>query len=152
MRSLGLIAIVLAAGLFGGASHAAAPDDKRRIAVVAGADSDVADVTLDGLRELYLRRRRVWSNGRRAIPVNLPADSTVREAFSRQVLGRSPRDLEGYWNRRYFEGVLPPLVLQTPQAVCAYVAVERDAIGYLPLGEADRATCRVLFVLPATSE
>lgn len=152
MRSLGLIAIVLAASLLGDVAHTAAPDDPRRLAVVAGLESDLTDVTLDGLRELYLRRRRVWPNGRRAIPVNLPADSTVREAFSRQVLGRSPRDLEGYWNRRYFEGVLPPLVLQTPQAVCAYVAVEPDAIAYLPFGDVDRSSCRVLFVLPAASE
>jgi hypothetical protein len=152
VRALGLIAILLTARVIGDVSHAAAADDPRRIAVVVGADSDVADVTLDGLRELYLRRRRLWPNGRRAIPVNLPADSPVREAFSTRVLGRSPRDLEGYWNRRYFEGVLPPVVLQTPQAVCAYVAAEPDAIGYLPLGDVDRATCRVLLVLPGAPE
>src|SRR5581483_1646117 len=46
-----------------------------RIAVVVGRKSFVTDVTVDDLRELYLRRRRVWPNGRRAIPVNLPADN-----------------------------------------------------------------------------
>ena len=138
---------MVALALVGGVAIASGP-----IAVVIGRGSDVRDVTLDTLRELYLRRRRVWPNGNRVIPVNLPADTEVRATFSKRVLGRSPDDLAGYWNRRYFEGVQPPLVLQTPQAVCAYVAVEHDAIGYLPLDEVDRAACRVVLVLPAAAE
>ena len=131
-----------------GVLHAAEPSNPGAIAVVVGANSEVREVTLDTLRELYLRRRRVWPDGTRVIPVNLPAESPVRETFSRYVLGRLPRDLVGYWNRRYFEGVQPPLVLQTPQAVCAYLAVEREAIGYVRAAEVDRQACRVLLVLP----
>ncbi len=117
------------------------------IAVVVGAASPVRDVTIDRLRELYLRRQRLWTDGNGAVPVNLPADSAIRRAFSERVLGRMPDDLVGYWNRRYFEGVRPPLVLQSPAAVCAYVAVEPYAIGYLPLAEVNGAACRVLLVI-----
>ena len=138
---------MVALALVGSVAIASGP-----IAVVVGHGSDVRDVTLDTLRELYLRRRRVWPSGNRVIPVNLPADTEVRATFSKRVLGRSPDDLAGYWNRRYFEGVQPPLVLQTPQAVCAYVAVERDAIGYVPLDEVDRAACRVVLVIPAAAK
>jgi hypothetical protein len=90
----------------------------------------------------------VWPNGRRAIPVNLPVDHKVRQVFSQRVLGRLPTDLVGYWNRLYFEGVQPPLVLETPEAVCAYVAVEPDAIGYVPRNAVSRGGCRVLLLLP----
>ena len=68
------------------------------------------------------------------------------------MLGRRPEDLESYWRRLYFEGVRPPLVLRTSQAVCAYVAVEASAIGYVRMHEVDAASCRVLFVLPEGSE
>jgi hypothetical protein len=119
-----------------------------QIAVVVGRWSDVREVGIDALREIYLRRQRVWPSGRRVMPVNLPADDPLRDAFSRRVLGRETRDLVGYWNRRYLDGVQPPLVLKTPQAVCAYLAVEADAIGYVPTGEVDHAACRVLLVLP----
>ena len=129
-------------------ARAGEPVEKAPIAVVVGTASEVKDVTLDTLRELFLRRRRVWPNGRRVIPVNLPADDPVRKRFSKRVLGRLPEDLVGYWNRRYFEGVQPPLVLQTPQAVCAYVAVEPDAIGYVPRAEVKADACRVVFLLP----
>ena len=94
---------------------------------------------------VYLRRRRIWPDGRPSLPVNLPADHPVRRAFSTRVLGRLPEDLEGYWGRLSFEGVRPPPVLQSAQAVCAYVAVEPSAIGYVPQNTVDAASCRVLF-------
>jgi len=130
----------------------AAEPEAPAIAIVVGVGSPIRQVNVDTLRELYLRRQRLWSDGERAMPVNLPADDPVRIAFSKRVLGRLPGDLEAYWLRLYREGVQPPLVLKTSQAVCAYVAVERDAIGYVPLDEVDRAACRVVLVLPATAE
>ena len=117
------------------------------IAIVVGVGSPVRQVNVDTLRELYLRRQRVWSDGERAMPVNLPADDPVRIAFSKRVLGRLPGDLEAYWLRLYREGVQPPLVLKTSQAVCAYVAVEHAAIGYVRPDEVDGKSCRVLLVL-----
>jgi hypothetical protein len=115
------------------------------IAVIVGQKSFVTRISLDDLRELYLRRRRVWPDGRRAIPINLPADHPARALFSQTVLGRSMRDLVPYWNARYFEGITPPTVLQSPAAVRAYVEVEPAAIGYVPL--ADVGETRTLLVL-----
>ncbi len=116
------------------------------IAVVVGQKSFITEISIDDLRELYLRRRRLWPNGLRAIPLNLPADNPLRERFSRTVLGRSTQDLVSYWNARYFEGITPPTVLPSAAAIRAYLAVEPAAIGYLPAGEVDR-TCRALLVL-----
>lgn len=150
MRPRRLIALVVAALLLGTMSGAEPPGQPERIAVIVGTASGVRDITLDVLRELYLRRRRVWPDGSAAIPVNLPADTEARKAFSKGVLGRPPEDLGGYWNRRYFEGIRPPLVLRTPEAVTAYLAVESKAIGYVRLEDVDRDACRVLLVLPET--
>jgi len=125
----------------------AAEPEAPAIAIVVGVGSQIRQVNVDTLRELYLRRQRVWSDGERAMPVNLPADDPVRIAFSKRVLGRLPGDLEAYWLRLYREGVQPPLVLKTSQAVCAYVAVEHAAIGYVRPDEVDGKSCRVLLVL-----
>jgi len=113
------------------------------LAVVVGAASPVQRVTIDELRELYLRRQRLWADGSRAIPINLPPDSPIREAFSRRVLGRSTRDLVSYWNARYFDGITPPTVLPSTSAVRAYLVTEPGAIAYLPAHEVD-AECRVV--------
>jgi hypothetical protein len=137
-----LAGLALAADLGARAEEMAAPP----IAVIVGPRSPVTHVSVDDLRELYLRRRRVWPDGRRAIPINLPADHPVRERFSRLVLGRATQDLVAYWDARYFEGITPPTVLPSPAAIRAYLAAEPAAVGYVPLGDVDE-TCRTLLVL-----
>jgi hypothetical protein len=126
----------------------AAPSEPARppIAIVVGRGSAVTGVSLDELREIYLRRRRAWPSGLAVLPINLPADVELRQRFSRRVLGRAPADLLSYWNARYFEGVKPPLVLLTPAAVRAYLQRQPEAIGYLPASEADD-TLRVVLEL-----
>jgi hypothetical protein len=152
VRARRLTALLAATHLAIGVLRAAEPRHAGAIAVVVGTKSGVGAVTLDTLREVYLRRRRVWPDGTAVIPVNLPPGTDLRKTFSRLVLGRLPEDLAGYWNRRYFEGIRPPLVLRTPEAVCAYVAVEPDAIGYVGLEHVDRDACRVVLVLPETAD
>jgi hypothetical protein len=134
--------LVVAARLVAGAADAGV----ERIAVIVGVKSFVAHVSIDDLRELYLRRTRLWPNGVRARPINLPPDSPLRERFSRQVLGRSTQDLASYWSARYFEGITPPMVLPSPAAIRAYLAVEPAAIAYVPAAEVDD-TCRTLLLL-----
>jgi len=137
---LGIALVVAGTGL------AAAAEQTAKIAVIVSRSSRVEHVSKDDLRELYLRRRRLWDHGERALPVNLPSGNPVRERFSRLVLGRSSEELVAYWNGRYFEGITPPAVLPTPAAVRAYVADEPNAIGYVPADEAG-TDCRVLMVL-----
>ena len=139
--------VLVTCHLLGGHAPAVERPHADSIAVVVGTKSDIAEVTLDTLRELYLRRRRVWPDGSRVIPVNLPADSDARQRFSKRVLGRLPQDLSAYWDRLYFDGIQPPVVLRTSEAVCAYLATEPKAIGYVPSHDVDTHACRVLFVL-----
>ena len=137
--------LALLATLIGVGGMAAEVDRVGPIAIVVGTKSPIRDLTVDGLREVYLRRRRIWPDGTPSLPVNLPADHPVRRAFSTRVLGRLPEDLATYWSRLSFEGVRPPPVLQSAQAVCAYVAIEPSAIGYVPPNAVDAVSCRVLF-------
>lgn len=117
-----------------------------KIAVIVGERSVVTRISVDDLRELYLRRTRLWPNGTRAIPINLPPDHPARARFSQLVLSRSPQDLVSYWNARYFEGITPPLVLPSAAAIRAYLATEPAAIAYLPSEEVQDG-CRVVLVL-----
>ena len=139
---------VLASCLLGAAvGFAAEPVRRESIAVVVGSSSGIANVTVDELRELYLRRQRIWQTGEAAVPVDLVKEHPARNAFSQRVLGRAPEDLQTYWSRRRFDGVRPPIALETSHAVCAYVASDASAIGYLPLSDVDATVCRVLLVL-----
>lgn len=143
---LALIALLCGTGLGSEGQPPLTP-----IAVVVGRDSFIKEITKGELREVYLRHQRVWPNGSRTIPVNLPPSSPLRERFSRAVLGRGTQDLVGYWRDRYSDGVSPPAVLTSPAAIRTYLTVESAAIAYLPATEVD-ASCRVLLVLDAPEQ
>ncbi|MEJ2679399.1 MAG: hypothetical protein P8174_10045 [Gemmatimonadota bacterium] len=55
----------------------------------------------------------------------------MRDAFSRAILGRAPRDMTEFWNDAYFHGIQPPPVLDSQRAVLLYVARTPGAVGYV---------------------
>jgi hypothetical protein len=143
-----LAAVCLVAHVALGAEPEPSPNG---IAIVVGRNSAVKNVTQDELREIYLRRQRLWHDGTRAIPVNLPPTNPVRDAFSRLVLGRSTQDTVTYWNTRYFEGITPPQVLPSTRAIILFLEAEPGAIAYLPVADVDEKTCRTLLILDVPS-
>ena len=138
LRLLTVIAIIawLAAG--GGAAE---PD--ARIAVVLHPDRR-AELTVDVLAQIYLRRKRFWDDGAAIVPLNLAAGTGLRDRFTRLVLRQSESRLAEYWNRQYFYGILPPTALASTEAIRRYVASDRNAVGYLPAGEVDTSVRIVL--------
>ena len=107
-----------------------------------------AELSLADLAQVYLRRKRFWDDGAPIVPLNLPAGTPLRVAFSKAVLQRSETDLADYWNRQYFYGVLPPATLASTAAVLRYVAADENAVGYVPLSEVDDSVTVVLRVAP----
>ncbi len=103
-----------------------------------------ADLDLDELVQIYLKKRRFWNDGTAVVPVNREAGSDVRSAFDRAVLGAEARRLPVYWNREYFRGVLPPATLASGTAVKRFVASEIRAIGYIRSSGVDGSVRAVL--------
>lgn len=105
------------------------------------------------LDRIYRRSTRFWSEAAAVsptlpiLPINLPPGDPLRDAFSKAVLHADAESLANYWNRAYFQGVMPPMVLQSPAAVRAYVSMTPGAIGYLPADLVD-ASVVVLKVTP----
>jgi hypothetical protein len=73
----------------------------------------------------------LWKDGHRIQPVNLPAGHALRRAFSQCVLGQMPDAMEDYWRQMYFQGVLPPRVLESELAVSLFVATTPGGVGYI---------------------
>ena len=124
----------------------AAAEERARIAVVVH-PSRAAELTADGLAQIYLRRKRFWDDGAPIVPLNLAAGMPLRETFSRLVLRQSETRLADYWNRQYFYGILPPATLASTQAMVRYVASDPNAVGYVPAEEVD-GSVRVVLSLP----
>ena len=94
-------------------------------------------LAVEDVAQIYLRRMRFWSDGAPMVPLNLPTGTPLRSRFSRLVLRRSETRLASYWNRQYFEGVLPPATLASVEAVRRYVASDPNAVGYVPASAVD---------------
>jgi hypothetical protein len=126
-KAHGLIIAVTAA--IPAANHAA-PVPVSFAVIVA---PDVVDRNLSprAAQSMFRRRQTVWPDGARVQPVNLPAASAVRRAFSECVLGEAPEAMESYWREMYFHGVLPPHVVDSEQAVVLFVNSTPGAIGYV---------------------
>jgi ABC-type phosphate transport system substrate-binding protein len=102
--------------------------------------------TVEDLAQIYLRRKRFWDDGTPIVPLNLPAGTSIRVAFSSAVLRETEPRLGEYWNRQYFYGILPPATLASTDAVVRYVASDPNAIGYVPVSVTN-GTVRVLLRL-----
>ncbi len=100
------------------------------VVVVAAADSR-ARIDPGELAGIFRRKIRMDGEGRPVVPVNLPAAHPLRRLFSLAVFGRLPEDLQAYWNEQYFQGISPPLVLDSEEAVLRFVASTPGAIGYV---------------------
>jgi ABC-type phosphate transport system substrate-binding protein len=110
--------------------------------IVHGARADRP--SRDEIAQIYLKQRRFWADGERIVPVNRESESRAREAFVSRILGTTARQLVVYWNRQYFQGVLPPATLASDEAVRRFVASEKRAIGYVHPGTVDGSVRVVL--------
>jgi ABC-type phosphate transport system substrate-binding protein len=139
MRSRSLIAVLLLCML---ASAAASAD---RIAVIVHTER-VAELDMEAIAQIYLKRRRTWPGGDVIVPINREAGSATRARFTERVLRLDDSSLALYWNREYFLGVLPPATLASDEAILRFVARDRRAIGYVDSSTVDDSVRVVLYI------
>lgn len=106
-------------------------------------------ITARAAARLFMREKLFWGDGSRVVPVNLPPGNDLREAFSRTVLKRNRRELVEFWNEQHFKGVNPPVVLESEDAVKAFVRQVDGAVGYISRSRVD-VDLRVLLVVPGS--
>lgn len=133
-RLLRLAGWMLAGCCAHGAAQAA---DGRLVVIVSATAAPAAALSLDEL-ELIYRRKKQFVGGARVQPINLPAQHPLRRFFSQQVLHKTPEDLEDYWRDQYFNGISPPFVLASEEAMIRFVASTPGAVGYVSHCLADR--------------
>jgi hypothetical protein len=139
---------LIAAGLVGLVLTLLLPTPARadnRVAVVMANGSMAEILSLDDLAAIY-RRRKLFVAGVRLQPVNLDSSHPLRRFFSRSVLRSTPEELENYWRNLYFNGVLPPFVLGSEEAVLRFVASTPGAIGYVSYCDVDRRVAVLLLL------
>ncbi len=113
-------------GLYAGIARA-----ETQIAVIIANDAPRVSLDDTTLRDIYLKRIYLDQAGHPFVPVNLPPGNPLRSAFSAATFHMKGQQLQDYWNRRYFQGISPPYVLGSEEAVIQFVAETPGAIGYI---------------------
>jgi ABC-type phosphate transport system substrate-binding protein len=116
---------------------------KERVAVIVHSERR-AELSIEEVAQIYLRRKRFWDDGSTIVPLNLSSPAPLRARFSQLVLHQTERRLADHWNRLYFDGILPPATLASTEAVRRYVASDPNAIGYVPAADVDGSVRVVL--------
>jgi ABC-type phosphate transport system substrate-binding protein len=119
---------------------------EEELAIITQRSNELNTVSLEQLKLVYLRKLMLDSNGMRWIPINLPSANELRKAFSLALFNKLPDEQEAYWNEQYFQGVMPPQVLASEEAVLRFVTITPGAIGYVWLHSVDDRV-RVLKVI-----
>lgn len=110
--------------------------EERGLAIITHPSRQIT-LTAGDLRRLFMKQRRFWPDGKPVIAINQTAATAARGTFERSVFGADAAGLPAYWNRRYFEGLFPPITLGSDEAVQRYVAAKPDAVGYVDVRSLD---------------
>ncbi|MDR2875276.1 MAG: substrate-binding domain-containing protein [Methylobacillus sp.] len=116
------------------------------VAVIVPRDFAGRVPNAQNLALIFKRKKLTWDDGTRIQPVNLPADHAARRLFSQRILKSAPEAQTQYWNEMYFQGIYPPHVVASPEAMLRYVADTAGAIGYIPACKLDARVKAVLWL------
>lgn len=137
MKSPALFAMVSGGLLLVGIASA------QSVKVIANSSVRVDAISPSELRSVFLEEKSSLPGSGHVEPV-LAKGGPAHEAFLKQVLGRSDSDLQLYYRSLAFTGRgAVPRTLDSDEAVVAYVAKTRGAIGYVSAG-ADAEGVRTL--------
>lgn len=141
-----LATLLILAGL---APGLAAAGTDTGIAVIAGrGQAETAPLPPALVAGIFARKRQLWHDRSAILPVNLPASHPLRRNFSRWVFGRTPEEMQDYWNDQYFHGVIPPPVLASEEAVLRFVSSTPGAVGYVSVCLVDSRVAVLAIVQP----
>lgn len=135
--------------LAGVAPARAAQAQPARYQVLVNDENPVATLTRAELSRLFLKKTVAWKTGGAVVPVDLSEGSDVRRSFSRDVLKKDVAAVKGYWQQLLFTGrAVPPVEKASEAEVVAYVAANRNAIGYVSVSTGIGAGVKAVRVMP----
>ncbi len=100
------------------------------IVIIGNKNIPVDTLSYHQVKMIYLKKK-LFIKDVRVIPVNLSPFNPLRKLFNKYVLKMDNERLTLYWNRMYFKGIDPPVVLSSQKAVVKFVSKVKGAIGYV---------------------
>jgi ABC-type phosphate transport system substrate-binding protein len=115
--------------------------------VIVNKANPIKTMTIAELRRIFMKQTRMWPHAESVVPVDWDATSPIREAFSKQVMARSVREMGDYWVQQgVTQGLVPPSTQRSTRAILRFVSSVPGAIAYAPAGEVDDSVAVVKLI------
>ncbi len=122
--------VAFVALLLGTADLALSQQPEFRVVVNAG--NPTTRLTSDQLTQFFLDRSSRWPHGPQVAVVDQSARSSIREVFTRRVMGRTVDSVVNHWKQHMMsEREPPPPVKGSDPDVIEYVVKNPNAVGYV---------------------
>lgn len=100
--------------------------------VIVNKDNPLVTVSRAEIEMIYLGKKKQFPDGLPAVPVDLPADSSLRREFFADVLGKGEESYRLYWVRMIFSGKgQPPLTLGAEDEAVRFVSQNKGGIAFV---------------------
>jgi len=117
--------------------------------VVVHVSNPTSRLTREQASQIFLRKVTLWDNRKPVLPVDQPAGSPVRRAFTKQVHRRTIASVQTYWQQQTFagRGVAPPERASDAE-VLNYIRQFPNGIGYVNADANLGSDIKVIIVTP----
>jgi hypothetical protein len=100
--------------------------------VIVNRDNPISKLKRSIISDLFLKKLDNFTDGTKAMPVDLIPSHPIRGKFSDKIHKKRIRAIEAYWQQQIFSGQgVPPPVKNTEDEVIEYVTNNLGAIGYV---------------------
>ena len=90
--------------------------------------------------DIYMGRYLTFPDGEMSQPVDLPAQSSLKNDFYQQLVNKNEQKINAYWARLLFSGrAKPPAPATSVEDVLKKVEASQFAIGYIPKSQMTNA-------------
>lgn len=114
--------------------------------VIVNQSNTVNSLTAKEVSDYFLKKETKWANGNAIVPIDLSANSSIREDFSSNIHGKSVSAIKSYWQQYVFAGKgTPPLEKNSDVDIVDFVKRNAGAIGYVS-ASADVSGVKVITV------
>ena len=102
--------------------------------------SNGAALDKDSIQRIYLGKTRAFPGGGEAVAISLKEGSGPEGEFTKNVLGKSAKQLKAYWAKMVFTGKgTPPRQIDSAEEMVKLISTNPNLIGFVPAGSAGTA-------------
>ncbi len=125
-------------------------DNPNDILVVVNKSVKTKAITKGELRDIFLKRRKIWQLGQKIVPINAKTGLPIRDTFRKAILNWTKREEDTYWQKQtIMTAESEPVRFGYPLKA---VFKLKGAVSYVYRHEYKEGVVKILMVIPAIKE